>query len=99
MFQCRSVSFLVLKLVNKLVFGCLTGFLWGAKLYVICFGFLTYDFYILGFLSKAIYTCTGIVLWCYGYNACVLHSCACICSVQLSMSHMEKHYRNIIIKV
>ena len=35
--------------------------------------------------------------YCFGLYACVLHFCICICSAQLSIFHMEKRSRNMLI--
>ena len=88
-------SFLVCKLLSKFVYVCLTEFLCGIKLYVICFWVLLYDSYMLTLLIKVI--CTYILFESNVHSACELHFIICICSVRSSMCYVEKHNKNKII--
>ena len=68
---------------------------WVIFLYVdTVFGFDEYSFLCLvGCFSMTILTPLALsVLY-----ACVLYFCICTCSAQLSMFHMERHYRNMLI--
>ena len=42
-----------------------------------------------------------MIVWTHGalgvLYACVLYLCICTCSAQLSMFHMERHSRNMLI--
>ena len=55
------------------------------------------------FFSSCLAGCFSMIVWTPAVlsvlYACVLYFCICPCSAQLSMFHMERHFRNTLITI